>query len=112
VSSDTGISASEAGLLPSVVAPAIATMELIGIGAKSSVLLCRAGAGRRRAQVQRPPGTVVGTVVYLQTGRLWQALALACLVGPPIAAAQRVIARRIDLLAPPKRWRRPHRRGS
>jgi hypothetical protein len=58
------------------------------------------------------PGTVVGVGVYFQTGQVWQALLLACLVGPPTAAAQKVLARWIELLAPPKRWRRPRRRGS
>jgi hypothetical protein len=58
------------------------------------------------------PGTIVGTVLYLQTGRLWQALVLACLVGPPTKAAQKVAAQWIELLAPPKGWRRPRRRGS
>jgi hypothetical protein len=58
------------------------------------------------------PGTVAGTVIYLQTGRLWQALVLACLVGPPTRAIQKVVAEWIDLLRPPSSWRRPRRRGS
>jgi hypothetical protein len=58
------------------------------------------------------PGTVIGAGVYLHTGRFWQALLLACLVGPPTAAIQKVIAQWIELLEPPRRWRRPRRRGS
>ena len=58
------------------------------------------------------PGTIVGAGVYISTGRLWQALLLACLVGQPTRAVQRVIAAWIELLAPPRRWRRPRRRGS
>ena len=49
------------------------------------------------------PGTIVGAGVYLHTGRFWQALLLACLVGPPTRAAQKVIAQWIELLSPPKR---------
>ena len=58
------------------------------------------------------PGTILGAGVYLQTGRLWQALLLACLVGPPTRAMQKVVAQWIELLAPPRRWRHPRRRGS
>jgi hypothetical protein len=58
------------------------------------------------------PGTVFGVGVYLQTGEVWQALLLACLLGPPTVAAQKVLATWVELLEPPKRWRRPRRRGS
>jgi hypothetical protein len=58
------------------------------------------------------PGTIVGAGVYISTGRFWQALVLACLVGPPTRAAQKVAAEWIELLRPPKRWRRPRRRGT
>jgi hypothetical protein len=58
------------------------------------------------------PGAVVGAGVYLHSGRLWQALVLACLAGPPTVTAQKVAAQWIELLAPPKRWRRPRGRGS
>jgi hypothetical protein len=57
------------------------------------------------------PGTIAGAALYFQTGRLWQALVLACLVGPPTRAMQKVAAQWIELLAPPRRWRRPRRRG-
>ncbi|HEX2185418.1 MAG TPA: hypothetical protein VHN78_07920 [Chloroflexota bacterium] len=52
------------------------------------------------------PGTVVGAGVYLQTGQISQAL-LACVLGPPAVAAGRVLARWVELLEPPRRWRRP-----
>jgi hypothetical protein len=58
------------------------------------------------------PGTILGAGVYLQTGRLWQALLLACLIGPPTRALQKVAAQWIELQAPPKKWRRPRRRGT
>jgi len=58
------------------------------------------------------PGTLVGVGVYLQTGQVWQALLLACLIGPPTATAGKVLAEWVKLLAPPKRWRRPRRRGT
>jgi hypothetical protein len=59
------------------------------------------------------PGTVVGAGFYLHTGRFWQALLLACLIGPRTTKAiQSVAVAWIELLAPPKSWRRPRRRGS
>jgi hypothetical protein len=58
------------------------------------------------------PGTIIGAGVYLQTGQVWPALLLACLVGRPTLAAQKVVAGWIELLAPPRQWRRPRRRGS
>jgi hypothetical protein len=58
------------------------------------------------------PGTLAGAGVYLQTGRLWQSVLLACLVGPPTAAAGKVLAEWVRLLEPPRRWLRPRRRGS
>jgi hypothetical protein len=58
------------------------------------------------------PGTLAGVGVYLQTGQVWQALLLAFLLGPPAVAAQKVVAEWIELLEPPKRWRRPRRRGT
>jgi hypothetical protein len=57
------------------------------------------------------PGTIIGAGVYLQTGQVLPALLLACLVGRPTVAIQEVVAGWIELLAPPKRWRRPRRRG-
>ena len=57
------------------------------------------------------PGTIAGAGVYLQTGRLWQSLLLACLVGPPTVTAGKVVAEWVKLLEPPRRWRRPRRRG-
>ena len=58
------------------------------------------------------PGTIIGAGVDLQTGQVWPALLLACLVGRPTLAAQKVVAGWVELLEPPKRWRRPRRRGS
>jgi hypothetical protein len=57
------------------------------------------------------PGTVLGAGVYLQTGQVRQAL-LACVLGPPAVAGGKVLAEWVKLLAPPKRWRLPRRRGS
>jgi hypothetical protein len=56
------------------------------------------------------PGTLVGAGVYLETRQVWQAL-LACVLGPPAVASGRVLAEWVRLLEPPKRWRRPRRRG-
>jgi hypothetical protein len=58
------------------------------------------------------PGALAGAYVYHQTGQVWQSLLAACLVGPPTVAAQKVAAQWIELLAPPKSWRRPRRRGT
>jgi hypothetical protein len=58
------------------------------------------------------PGTIAGAGVYLQTGRLWQSVLLACLVGPPTVTAGKVLAEWVKLLEPPRRWRRPRRRGT
>lgn len=58
------------------------------------------------------PGAVIGAGVYLETGRLWHALALACVIGAPTKAMQKVAAEWIELLRPPRRWRRPRRRGT
>jgi hypothetical protein len=57
------------------------------------------------------PGGVAGAYVYFETGRVWQAL-LACVLGPPAVVAGKVLAEWVRLLEPPKRWRRPRRRGS
>jgi hypothetical protein len=57
------------------------------------------------------PGTVIGAGVYLQTGQVREAL-FACVLGPPAVAGGRVLAEWVKLLEPPKRWRRPRRRGS
>jgi hypothetical protein len=57
------------------------------------------------------PGSVLGAGVYLQTGHVRQAL-LACVLLPPAISAGRVLARWVDLLEPPRRWRRPRRRGT
>jgi hypothetical protein len=56
------------------------------------------------------PGTIVGAGVYLQTGQVWQAL-LACVLGPPAVTGGKVLAEWVRLLEPPRRWRRPRRRG-
>jgi hypothetical protein len=58
------------------------------------------------------PGSVAGAGVYLQTGQIWQSLLVACVVGPPIVTAGKVLAEWVRLLEPPRRWRRPRRRGS
>lgn len=55
-------------------------------------------------------GSVVGAGVYLQTGQVRQAL-LVCVLGPPAVVAGKVLADWVRLLAPPRRWRRPRRRG-
>jgi len=57
------------------------------------------------------PGGVAGAYVYFETGRVWQAL-LACVLGPPAVVAGKVLAEWVRLLEPPRRWRRPRRRGS
>jgi hypothetical protein len=58
------------------------------------------------------PAPIAGALIYLQTGQVWPALVLTCLAGRPTAAAQKVAAQWIELLAPPRCWRRPRRRGS
>ena len=58
------------------------------------------------------PAPVTGALIYFQTGQVWPALVLMCLAGRPTRAVQRVTAEWIELLAPPRRWRRPRRRGS
>lgn len=58
------------------------------------------------------PGPAAGALVYLQTGQVWQSLVVACVVGPPTVATGKVIAEWVKLLEPPRRWRRPRRRGS
>lgn len=58
------------------------------------------------------PGTLAGVGVYLQTGKIWQSLLLACLVGPPTSAAGKVLAEWVKLLEPPRHRRRPRRRGT
>lgn len=65
----------------------------------------------RKRAVTLAPGAVVGVGVYLQSGQVSQAL-LACVLLPPAISAGRVLARWVDLLEPPRRWRRPRRRGS
>ena len=57
------------------------------------------------------PGTLVGAGVYFETRQVWQAL-LTCMLGPPAVAGGRVLAEWVRLLEPPRRWRRPRRRGS
>jgi hypothetical protein len=57
------------------------------------------------------PGPVAGALVYFQTGQVWPVLVLTCFAGRPTVAAQRVAAQWIELLAPPRQWRRPRRRG-
>jgi hypothetical protein len=65
----------------------------------------------RSRAVTFAPGTVVGAGVYVSTGQIREAL-LACVLGPPAVKAGHVLARWIELLEPPRRWRRPRRRGS
>lgn len=65
---------------------------------------------RRRSAVLTP-STVAGLGVYVWSGQVRQAL-LACILGPPAVAAGRVLARWVELLEPPRQWRRPRRRGS
>jgi hypothetical protein len=57
------------------------------------------------------PGPVAGALIYLQTGQVWPAVLLTCFAGRPTVAAQKVAAQWIELLAPPRTWRRPRRRG-
>jgi hypothetical protein len=57
------------------------------------------------------PGAVVGTGVYLQTGQVRDTL-LACILVPPAVAGGKLLAEWVRLLEPPRRWRRPRRRGS
>jgi hypothetical protein len=56
------------------------------------------------------PGSVVGTGIYLHTGQVRLAL-LTCVLGPPAVVAGKVLAEWVKLLAPPRQWRRPRRRG-
>jgi hypothetical protein len=56
------------------------------------------------------PGSVVGTGIYLHTGQVRLAL-LTCVLGPPAVVAGKVLADWVRLLAPPRRWRRPRRKG-
>jgi hypothetical protein len=68
----------------------------------------------RRRVVGIAPGAAAGLGVYVSPGHARQTL-LALLVfvlGPPAVAAGRVLARWVELLEPPRRWRRPRRRGS
>jgi hypothetical protein len=58
------------------------------------------------------PGPVAGALIYLHTGQVWPAVFLMCLAGRPTKAIQQVTAEWIELLAPPRSWRRPRRRGS
>jgi hypothetical protein len=57
------------------------------------------------------PGTLVGAGVYLQTGRVRDTL-LACVLVPPAVAGGKLLAEWVRLLEPPRRWRRPRRRGT
>ena len=68
------------------------------------------GALRRHAG-SLSSGSVVGAGVYISTGQVREAL-LACVLGPPAVAGGKVLAEWIELLAPPRQWRRPRRRGT
>jgi hypothetical protein len=57
------------------------------------------------------PGSVLGVGVYASTGQVRQSL-LVCVLGPPAVVLGRVLAAWVSLLEPPKRWRRPRRRGT
>jgi hypothetical protein len=76
----------------------------------SSVVEAILAAVNSRA-VTLAPGGVVGTGIYLHTGQVRLAF-LTCVLGPPAAAGGKVLADWVRLLAPPRRWRRPQRRGS
>ena len=65
----------------------------------------------QRRAVTLSSGGVIGALIYLQSGQVRQAL-LACVLGPPAVAGGKVLAEWVRLLAPPRRWRRPRRRGS
>jgi hypothetical protein len=53
-------------------------------------------------------GPVVGAITLFATADVKLAL-LACLLGPPAIAGGRVLAKWIELLEPPSRWRGPGR---
>jgi hypothetical protein len=76
----------------------------------SSVLQAVIAVLNSRA-VTLTPVTIVGTGVYLQTGQVRQAL-LVWLLGAPAVAGSQVLVKWVRLLEPPRRWRRPRRRGS
>jgi hypothetical protein len=61
--------------------------------------------------IRLDPGTIIGAGVYVHTREVVPALLAGVLWRPAVAASQ-VAAEWIKLLAPPKRWRRPRRRGS
>jgi hypothetical protein len=69
-------------------------------------------AGLQSRVASFAPGPAAGALVYLQTGRVWQSLLVACVIGPPTVAVGRVLAEWVRLLEPPRRWRRPRRRES
>jgi hypothetical protein len=56
-------------------------------------------------------GPAAGAVTLFATEDVKLAL-LACLLGPAAVAGGRVLAKWVELLEPPSRWRRPRRRGS
>ena len=64
---------------------------------------------RRAAKIA--PGPILGAGAYVWTGQLRQAL-LACVLWPAAVKAGHVLAHWVELLEPPRRWRRPRRRGS
>jgi hypothetical protein len=68
-------------------------------------------AALQRGTLTVAPGGIVGVGIYLQSGQVKQAL-LACVLRPPAVVAGKVLAHWIELLEPPRRWRRPRRRGS
>jgi hypothetical protein len=64
----------------------------------------------QRRAVTLSSGSVIGAVVYLQTDHVRDAL-IACVLGPPAVAGGKILAEWVRLLSPPRRWRRPRRRG-
>ena len=64
-----------------------------------------------RLGIRLDPGTVIGFGVYVQSRQVVPAL-LTWVLWRPAVAASHVMAEWVRLLAPPKRWRRPRRRGS
>jgi hypothetical protein len=56
------------------------------------------------------PGAVIGAGSYFHDGNVRQAL-LIYLLAPPAVVASQVLCKWIRLLEPPRRWRRPRRRG-
>ena len=60
--------------------------------------------------IKLDPGTIIGAGVYVHSREVVPAL-VAWILWRPAVAASHVLAEWIKLLAPPRRWRRPRRRG-